>query len=154
MNWPAADLEVGAGRLSLSPLPGRGGDLAGDLAALAGWRPDLVVSLTETAEMARHGAAGLPAALAGRGIGWLHLPVADFGVPQTALPLAGLAARLAQGQRIALHCLGGCGRSGMLALRLMVLAGEAPETALARLRAARPCAVETAAQLAWAFSPE
>jgi hypothetical protein len=38
----------------------------------------------------------------------------------------------------------------MIALRLMVERGEPAEAALARLRAARPGAVETAEQLAWA----
>jgi hypothetical protein len=38
----------------------------------------------------------------------------------------------------------------MIALRLMVEDGEAPDAALARLRAARPCAVETNAQMRWA----
>ena len=38
----------------------------------------------------------------------------------------------------------------MVVLRLMVDSGEAAEAALDRLRAARPCAVETDAQMAWA----
>ncbi len=38
----------------------------------------------------------------------------------------------------------------MAVLRLMVEVGEAPEAALARLRAVRPCAVETEAQRDWA----
>ena len=38
----------------------------------------------------------------------------------------------------------------MIALRLMIDSDEAPDTALTRLRAARPCAVETKAQLRWA----
>ena len=45
--------------------------------------------------------------------------------------------------RVLIHCMGGCGRSGMAALRLMIEAGEAPGAALERLRAVRPCAVET-----------
>ena len=49
-----------------------------------------------------------------------------------------------------IHCFGGCGRSGMAALRLMVEAGEDADEALERLRAVRPCAVETDAQLRWA----
>jgi len=48
------------------------------------------------------------------------------------------------------HCRGGCGRSGMIALRLMIEIGEAADDALARLRAVRPCAVETPQQLRWA----
>ncbi len=38
----------------------------------------------------------------------------------------------------------------MALLRLMVEAGEDPGAALSRLRAVRPCAVETAAQFDWA----
>ncbi len=37
-----------------------------------------------------------------------------------------------------------------LSARLMVEAGEAGDRALARLRAVRPCAVETEAQMGWA----
>ncbi|MBR9844091.1 MAG: protein phosphatase, partial [Rhodobacteraceae bacterium] len=48
------------------------------------------------------------------------------------------------------HCFGGCGRSGMAIMRLLVEMGEEPEAALARLRAVRPCAVETEAQRLWA----
>lgn len=153
MSLPAASLPVGAGWLSLSPLPGRGGDLAGDVEGLVAWQAGLVVSLTETAEMPEAGAA-LADALAQRGIGWRHLPIRDFSVPEGDIgaSLADLAERLASGQRIALHCMGGCGRSGMIALRLMVLAGDDPAAALTRLRAARPCAVETEAQHLWALS--
>jgi protein-tyrosine phosphatase len=46
--------------------------------------------------------------------------------------------------------MGGCGRSGSVALRLMVETGEAAADAFIRLRAARPCAVETDAQYRWA----
>ena len=52
------------------------------------------------------------------------------------------------------HCMGGCGRSGMILLRLMIDAGETPDSALARLRTARPCAVETKAQMRWATGLE
>ncbi|MFN3293253.1 MAG: protein phosphatase [Gemmobacter sp.] len=153
MNFGPHELPVAGGMLALGPLPGRGGDLDGDLARLFAWRPDLVVSMTEAPEMA---AADLPGRLAAAGIGWRHFPVADYAVPDAAATaawpgLAGeIAVRLAAGGRVFLHCMGGCGRSGMVALALMVRAGEAPGPALARLRAVRPCAVETPAQAAWA----
>ena len=54
------------------------------------------------------------------------------------------------GGRVLIHCMGGCGRSGMAALKLMVACGELPGPALARLRMVRPCAVETEEQLLWA----
>jgi protein-tyrosine phosphatase len=59
---------------------------------------------------------------------------------------------LRSGGRVLVHCFGGCGRSGMAALRLMVAAGEGPESALHRLRASRACAVETEAQRLWAVA--
>lgn len=140
------------GVIGLCPMPGRGGDYSGDLAAVVAWRPALVVTLAETGELRARGAAGLPDDLQAAGIDWLHLPIPDFGTPPRALRDAwpGHAARLRACPRLLIHCMGGCGRSGMIALRLMVEAGEATETALTRLRAARPCAVETKAQMRWA----
>jgi hypothetical protein len=40
----------------------------------------------------------------------------------------------------------------MAVLRLMIEAGEEPQSALARLRKVRPCAVETEAQMQWALA--
>lgn len=140
-------------------MPGRGGDYAGDLAVVLGWRPDLVITLAEAGELAARGASSLPADLAAAGVDWLHLPIPDFGTPPQGLRAdwpahaARLQAIFARGGRVLVHCMGGCGRSGMITLRLMVEGGEPPEAALARLRAARPCAVETAAQERWATGP-
>ncbi|WP_430465232.1 protein-tyrosine phosphatase family protein [Tabrizicola sp.] len=151
-----AEIEVPGGALGLCPMPGRTGDYAGDLAAVLAWRPGLVVTLAETGELAARGAAGLPADLAAAGVDWLHLPIPDFGTPPAALrrDWPAMSARLRASPRVLVHCMGGCGRSGMIALRLMIEAGEPPEPALTRLRAARPCAVETKAQMRWAMGLE
>jgi protein-tyrosine phosphatase len=91
------------------------------------------------------------------GIGWLHLPVTDFGVPE-GMDWAGVhnetRSVLANSGRVLIHCFGGCGRSGMMVLRMMIAAGETGDAALARLRQIRPCAVETDAQLAWAMQDD
>lgn len=147
-----AVLSVGGGEVRIAPCAGRDGEFAGDLADWLAWRPALVVSMTTAAEMERVGAGGLRAELAAAGVDWLHCPVADYGVPDAGWDAVGAVAlgSLATGQRVLVHCMGGCGRSGAAVLRLMVDAGEAPEAALARLRAVRPCAVETGAQYAWA----
>ena len=116
MAFEISDLKVGSGRLGLGPLPGADGDFAQDFARLTGWAPGLVISMTETEEMHRAGAAGLGAALAGAGIDWVHLPIRDFGAPD-----AGTGARwpeisprvhalLDRGGRGLVHCRGGCGR--------------------------------------------
>jgi protein-tyrosine phosphatase len=144
------------GRIGLCRLPGRSGDLAGDVSVMRGWKPGIVVSMTEAAEMAEFGAADLPILLATSGIAWRHFPVVDFGapeselLPQWATLSAELHAKLDAGEGVLLHCRGGLGRSGMIALRLLVERGERADAALARLRMVRPGAVETEAQEVWA----
>lgn len=155
-RFEIAELPVQAGWLGLMPLPGRYGDYRGDLGAIHAWAPDIVLSMTSTAEMMREGAAALPDDLTRIGIAWRHMPVTDFGIPTEAegalwpMLAAELSGWLERGGRVLVHCRGGCGRSGMVALRLMVEAGEEPKAALARLRKVRPCAVETEEQYAWA----
>jgi protein-tyrosine phosphatase len=151
----AVDLPSG-GRIGLMPMPGRLAGLAADVAAIAAFGAKAVLTLTELREMLPYGAEKLPELLGARGIRWLHMPIVDFGSPgrssrggwETIGP--DLHRVLDAGGAVVLHCHGGCGRTGMAALRLMVERGEAPDQALERLRAVRPCAVETAAQLAWA----
>lgn len=145
------DLKAGGGVLGICPLPRRA-----DMVEVLAWRPDMVLSMTEMAEMEALGAGPLGTELTAAGIAWHHLPIRDFGAPPDAVkaawPEVSTQARslLAQGGKVLAHCRGGCGRSGMVLLRLMVELGEAPEAALARLRVVRPCAVETKAQRLWA----
>lgn len=149
-------LDVGAGQVALSPIPGRSGSYEVDLSAVLRWGPHVVLTMTTQAELDRMGAAGFKDDLAAVGINWRHLPIVDFGAPDSSIEakwgeVSKISADvLAKGGRILIHCFGGCGRSGMAAMRLMVEAGEAPDAALQRLRQTRPCAVETDAQRAWA----
>lgn len=149
-------LPVGGGKLGLCPLPGRSGDYAADFKVLKDWQPDLLISLTEASEMSHAGAALLGQDVQAIGSRWLHLPVKDFGTFQRAdYPAWNETQHLAlgilnAGDRVLVHCKGGCGRSGMIVLRLMIASGEEPEIALKSLRRVRPCAVETDAQQKWA----
>lgn len=152
MGFTIASLSLRAGTLALCPLPAS----ADDRRALAAFRPDLVVSMTETAEMEALGAADLPRWLKARKLRWVQFPVADFQIPRQGADWSVVSVPAAQlldwGGTVLLHCRGGLGRSGMVALRLMIEAGEDPDAALARLRLARPGAIETEAQLDWARS--
>ncbi len=149
-------LPVAGGILALAPLPGGAGAYGADVSHLHDWRPALVISMTTLAEMTASGAAKLGADLQDHGTRWVHVPVEDYGVPTPEMTevwdAAAQAALLALrgGGRVLIHCRGGCGRSGMAALRLMIKSGEEAGAALTRLRAVRPCAVETDAQMAWA----
>jgi len=161
MRMGVADIEifpvnVSNGTLGISQMPGRNGRLADDLSAIKDWRPALVISMTTGAELAVAGRADMGGLIQAMGIDWSHFPVADYATPtaQQAPDWHALSGRalavLKNGGRVLIHCKGGCGRSGIAVLRLMVEAGERPSEALGRLRAVRPCAVETDAQFAWA----
>lgn len=151
-------LQLGKGILALSPIPGASGDYTADLEHLREWQPAMLISLTSTAEMVAAGAATLGQDMLDSGTRWVHLPVTDFGTPDADFEEkwseVSLLVRqaLVGGGRILVHCRGGCGRSGMVALRLMIESGEKPADALAHLRRIRPCAVETEAQRDWAFA--
>lgn len=156
MSYAISELALGTGWLGIAPMPGRGGRYQSDLTAILNWGAGMVLTMTTAEELARSGAAGFGADLEAADVIWRHLPVSDFGAP--APEVAALwpnvsneaLAVLSSGGRVLAHCYGGCGRSGMALLGLMVGAGEDPDAALARLRAVRPCAVETGAQFEWA----
>src|SRR5258705_13250416 len=74
-------LEGGA-RIGISRLPGLFGDLESDVTAIVEWRPRLVVSTTEHAEMQQWGSQDLCAAIGNACIDWVHLPIRDYGGPE------------------------------------------------------------------------
>ena len=155
-DFPIFELPVGGGVVALSPVPGRNGSYAANLSIMLRWGADIVLSMTTSAELAQFSAERLGAELGMSNVVWLHLPIDDYGIPRTETQARWLDAEteclrvLEQGGRVLAHCRGGCGRSGMAVLRLMIANGEEPESALARLRTVRPCAVETDAQFEWA----
>ena len=128
-------------------------DLDLDRLAAGGW--SVLVTLMEPEELLRR--VNVPperieSGAAARGIEWHFLPIEDVSVPDAAFErlwlLSGprLRRTLGGGGRIAVHCRGGLGRSGLVASRLLVEIGWSPDEALAAVRAARPGAVETDAQ--------
>ena len=89
--------------------------------------------------------------LARYGLREVHLPVPDFTPPRPDQLAAGVRAMqqaVADGQRVAVHCAAGLGRTGTLVACYLVSRGLAPSEAIARIRAARPGSVETAEQQA------
>ncbi len=158
-DWSISELQCGEGWLGIAPIPGRGGDYFADFTKLLRWEPALVLTMVTDPELQRVGAETLGEDLSALEIGWRHLPVDDLGAPpsETASLWPEVSAEahrmLGKGGKVLAHCYGGCGRSGMAVMRLMVEAGEDAEPALERLRGARACAVETEGQRAWAANP-
>ena len=92
-----------------------------------------------------------PHRLARHALAELHLPVADFTAPSPDQLTRGVEAiehALATGQRVAVHCGGGLGRTGTLLTCYLVHRGLSPADAIARVRQVRPGSVETRAQVA------
>lgn len=152
----AVDTKPGWGALMISCCPGRTDrdhDLAMDIDSLKRAGVAAVITLTEQEELEELEVPGLGQAVREAGMQWFHLPIVDYGAPNAEWerwwteqgPVVRQIVR--HGGGLHMHCRGGCGRSGMLAARLLVELGicDAAE-AVKRARFARPCAIETADQ--------
>jgi protein-tyrosine phosphatase len=142
-------LETPSGwRVGLTFAPGKRGpsregylwkrDLGADLDLLAREGIRTIACLVEAHELVKWGIDGLPSAAAARGIELLHRPIRDVSVPtlDDARSLVGelIARREAP---MLIHCVGGLGRTGVIAGCLLRALDIAPGEALRRLVAAR-----------------
>jgi ADP-ribosyl-[dinitrogen reductase] hydrolase len=124
-------------------------DLNLDLDAIAAWNAAVVVSLVEVSELERLQVSGLGEAVRDRHIEWLHLPIRDRGVPDEAFEERWIEVgerlrdRLRSGFNMLVHCMGGLGRAGTIASRLLVELGWSPSDAIREVRRVRPGAIET-----------
>lgn len=135
-------------------------DLAADLDAIVEWKANYLITLAEVHELQWLKVPHLGKEAAARGLLWHHLPIEDGEYPspftlerwQALKPE--LQACLVRGGRIVFHCMGGLGRAGTMTARLLIEAGIEPEDAIARVREARPGAIETSIQEDWLLAAE
>lgn len=111
-----------------------------DLQEIIDWGANTVVSLIEAHEFNVLKVQDLPAAVRDSGMRWVHLPIIDMHTPdqefEDVWAEQGELIRhsLRIGERVLLHCYAGLGRTGMIAARLLVEMGMAPEEAIATAR--------------------
>lgn len=127
-------------------------DLSIDLDAIRDWGAAAVVTLLEPKEILLLRVEHLGEEAHRRGMLWFHLPIADGFTPDEGFERnwvsAGDALRtlLRNGRDVLVHCKGGLGRAGTIAARLLIELGMEPATAVDRIRAVRPGAIETPEQ--------
>lgn len=126
-------------------------DLDLDLDVIHAWGASILISLIEEHEYRKVRITDIGSRIAGR-MAHLKLPIRDVDVPdsewETRWKYKGPAVRAAlrNGDRICVHCMGGLGRTGLFAARLLVEFGMSTDDAILNVRKARPGAIETVAQ--------
>ncbi len=126
-------------------------DLDVDLDAIHAWGATMLISLIEEHEYRKVRIEDIDSRIAGR-MKHMKLPIRDVDIPDSAWevlwrekgPIVREALR--NGDRICVHCMGGLGRTGLFAARLLVEFGMSPEDAIRTVRQARPGTIETRAQ--------
>ena len=162
LQIPELHCTPGNGRLGLTLCPGKKDpagrwdrDLHADILAIRNWGASTVITLIEAHEFQLLGIEDLHTQVVSRGMHWVHLPIRDVDVPDERFgavwPIASgdIHRRLDAGERLLIHCRGGLGRTGRLAALILTERGCDPRDAINRVRAARPNAIETAAQEAF-----
>ncbi|GAL08635.1 predicted protein-tyrosine phosphatase [Photobacterium aphoticum] len=137
-------LEEG-GKLLLTPCPGtKEVDLIASLAQLKAAGATAVITALEPTDLPGDGLAELAQACQAQGLKWYHLPIEDDCAPGAVFD-AGWAeankaaqAILDRNEGIAIHCMGGSGRTGLIAARIMLARGCELETTVAQIQALRP----------------
>lgn len=127
-------------------------DLDTDLKEIRLWGAVALVSLMEQDELEWYGVGDLPEKARQLGLRHFHLPIIDMDIPGKNFEKSWLTAGkelrtlLLTGKSIVIHCLGGLGRTGTVAARLVIELGVDHETAIGRIRTARPGAIQTVMQ--------
>lgn len=164
VDWlPAAELSAGLpGRLGMTFLPGKHGasmrypghvyrrDTTTDLAALRASGVQLLVLMVEDGELRRWGDPRLVELAAQAGLPLLRHPGPDGHAVASVADMEDIQSAIDRARAtgdVVVACMGGVGRSGMVAACALVRAGMSADAAIARVREVRhPTAVETQAQ--------
>ncbi len=126
-------------------------DLDADLAAIGAWGAELLISLIEEHEYVEAGVADMDGRMP-EGLRHIRMPISDVSIPDAAWEHRWdtegrrIRAVLSRGGKICVHCMGGLGRSGTVAARLLVEFGVEAREAVRLVREARPGAIETGEQ--------
>ncbi len=132
------------GRLLLRSMPGMGEDFGHAMAEILSHQVEKVVRLTPMGEVS--GWAPLYAeAIESNSLPWdeIAFPVEDFEAPQYTVEFLDLVEKIAhwlkEGRNVLIHCQGGRGRTGTLAICVLMALGHTEEEAINLVKDAGSC---------------
>jgi len=128
-------------------------DTAADLAALHALGVRLLVLLVEDGELERWGDPRIGVLAEASGIALARFPIPDGAAAASVAQMDEIQRRIEAGRQagdVAVACMGGVGRTGMVAACTLIRAGLGADAAISRVREVRhPTAVESQAQEAF-----
>lgn len=145
MVHPTWELPVEAAALVLTPCPGtKELGLAESIEQLKQSGVKAIVTALTTEEMQSKNVEALGTLVQAQGMLWVHLPIEDDSVPNQQFTQkwpsvsSQLQNLLKQGDKVALHCMGGSGRTGLLAGHLLLDMDWSLDTIISQVQALRP----------------
>ncbi len=135
-----------------NPIKGNKKMLRADISEIVDWGANGVLCLVEPHELVMNQVETLPATVQNAGMWWKHLPIIDMDIPNQefeniwAVEGERIRHALRIGERVAIHCYAGLGRTGMIAARILVEFGVEPEQAIRRVRRDNRRRIQTRSQ--------
>ncbi|WP_440886942.1 cyclin-dependent kinase inhibitor 3 family protein [Vibrio sp. WZ-1] len=145
MSHPTWQLDLETGALVLTPCPGtKGVELQASLEQLKQQGVEAIVTALDDTELATKDVSALGELTQQLGMKWFQIEIEDDCAPnedfaakwQQASPE--LHAILARGGKVAMHCMGGSGRTGLFAAHLLLEKDWALEDIVREVQALRP----------------
>ncbi|MCG9598609.1 cyclin-dependent kinase inhibitor 3 family protein [Vibrio sp. Isolate25] len=127
MTHPTWQLDLEQGALVLTPCPGtKGVDLEASLVQLKEQGVEAIVTALDNTELENKGVAQLGEATEKLGMQWFQIEIEDDCAPGDDFAVKWQQASSAlhqvvdNGGKVAMHCMGGSGRTGLLAAHLLL----------------------------------
>ncbi len=154
MSHPTWQLELESGALVLMPCPGtKEVALQASLEQLKAQGVEAVVTALDNAELASKNVSELGNITQQLGMKWFQIEIEDDCAPDDAFAAKWqqaspeLHAILADGGKVAMHCMGGSGRTGLFAAHLLLEKEWALEDIVREVQALRPGAFTKPVQI-------
>ncbi|MBW3698560.1 phosphatase [Vibrio sp. T187] len=154
LTHPTWQLDLDAGALVLTPCPGtKEADLDASLAQLKAQGVEAIVTALDDTELASKSVSALGEKTQALGMQWFQIEIEDDRAPGSDFAgkwqaaSSALHAVVDNGGKVAMHCMGGSGRTGLLAAHLLLEKNWPLEKIVKDVQALRPGAFTKSVQV-------